>query len=978
MAPPKKETSIQLCQRVTTQGNTISIRMLEYLGTSKNAIPGFEALANEFIELCQTLWSIEAGLTESAKTPRNAIPVEVTQELDRRFRQVSDEFTVLQQMVNKFVDNDSGKGGGLGRRFRMMFADTDVEKMRTTLSRSRDSLKVSSAMFRWTIGDARADATMGIGYAGLIAALERINPSKARSLPPIGPPPETRLPSPPAKDMSPPAETLMPPNRLTDRPSLNDLRRTTTNPHSFNPDVRPYASERSLRNDDDLGLSPGIVDLHKNWRAPSVRSSDTTGSVRDTMYTNNTNPARYHSEPVYEDLSSEDSHRSRMLMEEKMAEISVHERYMNESMHSSTKYESLRLDSPMTSPWGPRHHTASKASGGKSAIVNAVEQRKHRILEQLLDSGARAEPQVEAGMLRTAAQNRDIESLAILLQYGMDANGIDREGITPLFAATQASCFESAKMLLKHSADTNLSAGPNSESPLSLAASENQIDFVQLYLSNGGNVNLIMDNGSTTLVQAMNKVVSPKLVELLLISGGDANAKNGEGTTALFQAIQANRVDLMAVLLDHGANPNLPGPKHPLWPSTYKPKCLALLLARGADHKKTPGLMELASSLKKLESIKILIEAGVSPNLRKDGVYTPLCSAIRDNSREIVTYLLENGADPNFNASEYPAFKCITHKRIHFLPQLVAAGVDLNSPKGIMETAIQFNDKDAMMFLFEHDVNPNDRTPEGNTALTTAIREGRGELVDMLLSHGADPAIRGQDWPLCMAVKQPAILKKLLPATPNPRAFRGVIEMAVVANQLESIKLLLAAGVSVEDKNCGVFSPLTTAIREDRKDIVRYLLDVANADINAPGEHLPIVKALRRYHGDAEILTMLLSRGADINKMHRGWNGVLQAFENGDAQILKMMIDMGGSVDLQAIDESGKPVIDIVTERGWEEGLALLFPNATPAAKARQGQHRRSFSISDWKWMSASLERGERYSSGDDTRTVSSGCIPGS
>ncbi|KAL1611193.1 hypothetical protein SLS59_000834 [Nothophoma quercina] len=937
MAPPKKETSVQLCQRVTTQGNTISIRMLEYLGTSKHAIPGFEALANEFIELCRLLWSIEAGLTESAKNPRHAIPVEVTQELDRRFRQVSDEFTVLQQMVVKFVDNDAGKGGGFGRRFRMMFADTDVDKMRTTLSRSRDSLKVSSAMFRWTIGDTKADATMGIGYAGLIAALERINPSRAPSLPPIGPPPETRLPSPPAKDVSPPAESLLPPTRLVDHPSLNDLRPTPTISHSFNPDVRQYASERSLRHDDDLGLSPGIVDLHKNWRAPSVRSSDTTGSVRDTMYTNNTNPARYHSEPVYEDLSSEDSHRSRMLMEEKMNDLSVHERYLHESVHSSTRYDGSRLDSPMAPSWAPRHHAASKASGGRSAIVNAVEQRKHRILEQLLDGGARAEPQVEAGMLRTAAQNRDIESLALLLQYGMDANGFDREGVTPLFAATQASCFESAKMLLKHSADANLSAGPNSESPLSLAASENQIDFVQLYLNNGGDVNMIMDNGSTTLVQSMNKIVSPKLVDLLLTSGGDPNAKTGEGTTALFQAIQANRVDLMTVLLDHGANPNLPGPKHPLWPSTYKPKCLQLLLARGADTKKTPGVMELASSLKKLESIKILIEAGVSPNLRKDGVYTPLCSAIRDDSRDIVAYLLENGADPNFNASEYPAFKCITHKRIHFLPQLVAAGVDLNSPKGIMETAVQHNDKDAMIFLFDHNVNPNDRTPEGNTALTTAIREGRGELVDLLLSRGADPAVRGQEWPLCMAVKQPAILKRLLAATPNPKAFRGVVEMAVVANQLESIKLLLAAGVSVEDKNCGVFSPLTTAIREDNKDIVRYLLDVAGADVNAPGEHLPIVKALRRYHGDAEILTMVLSRGADINKMHRGWNAILQAVENGDAKILKLLIDMGGSVDLQAIDETGRPVIDIVTERGWEEGLALLFPNAsTPPPRARQ------------------------------------------
>jgi ankyrin repeat protein len=113
-------------------------------------------------------------------------------------------------------------------------------------------------------------------------------------------------------------------------------------------------------------------------------------------------------------------------------------------------------------------------------------------------------------------------------------------------------------------------------------------------------------------------------------------------------------------------------------------------------------------------------------------------------------------------------------------------------------------------------------------------------------------------------------------------------------------------------------------------------LDVANADPNAPGEHLPLVKALRRYNGDTEILRMLLSRGADINRMHRGWNAILQAVENGDAEVLKLLIEMGGSVDLQAVNEEGRPVIDIVTERGWEEGLALLFPNAAPTSKAKQ------------------------------------------
>jgi hypothetical protein len=45
---------------------------------------------------------------------------------------------------------------------------------------------------------------------------------------------------------------------------------------------------------------------------------------------------------------------------------------------------------------------------------------------------------------------------------------------------------------------------------------------------------------------------------------------------------------------------------------------------------------------------------------------------------------------------------------------------------------------------------------------------------------------------------------------------------------------------------------------------------------------------------------------------------------------------MGGTPDLQAQGEDGRPVIDIVTERGWEEGLALLFPNASPPQRAKQ------------------------------------------
>ncbi|KAF2995039.1 hypothetical protein E8E13_000688 [Curvularia kusanoi] len=855
MAPGRKETTIELCKRVNAQGNTVSIRMLEYLSASKAPVHGFFSLATAFLDLARLVWSIEAGINESFKT-RKTYPVEITQELDTRFRHVYDEFVVLGQMVSKFIDNDNGKGG-FGKRMRMMFADSEVDKVRMTLVKSSESLKMSSAIFRWTIGDDHADEMMAIGYAGLIAALERLNPTRpVESNRRNTPPSSIQHPHPSSKSEQGQPDALLPPPRLADKSSLNGLRPATSDfADSNTTGMRPTLSDINLRHE-ELRLSPDVSYLHHEWAAPSVHSNE---SVRDMSHSASArSPDRHshsHSTP-YEDLAW-----SQLPVREHNSQSGMQEyRYPHDSYASHE-----RMDSPPIHSRAPPHMGMHpRALGGKEGLIMAVRHGQCRVVERLLSHGIKLDSVTQAGLLRIAIENKDPDTTSVLVENGVDASGADMDGVTQLFAATQVGSVDCAKILLKN--------------------------------------------------------------------GADANSKDSEGTTALFKAIQAGRTDLMTVLLDNGADPNLPCPKHPLWPSCYHPEALSLLLSRGADHKRTPGLMELAASLKKLESVKVLIGAGVSPNIRKDGAYTPLASAIRDNSAEIVTYLLDHGADPNFKAVEFPTHKCITHKRTHFLPQLVAAGADLHTPKGIVEVAVAHKDKDALLYLLGQGVNPNDRCPEGgNTALTTAIRENNLEFVDLLLKHGANPAVRGQDWPLCIAVKHPTVLKRLL-AFPGlkPQAFRGCVEMAVHAGELESVKLLIGAGVSVEDKNCGVFSPLTTAIREGHKDIVRYLLDEAHANPNMPGEHLPLVKALRSYDGhDMEVIQMLLSRGANINCMHRGWNAVLQAVENSDATILELLISLGGPVDLQVMDEDGRPVIDIVGDRDWEEGLALLFPKSS-------------------------------------------------
>ena len=184
-----KESLLELCSKATVQGNSISVRMLEYLSTVKNLPVGFKQLATDFLDLSRILWSIEAGLAEAAQN-KSRMPVDMVSELDTKFRKTSDDFSVLNQMIVKFLEYENkGALGKFQRGFRLMFSGTDIDKMRQSLIKDKEALRMSSMVFRWSVGDAKADSNVGIGYTGLVAALERINRNEPTTvIPPLTPP----------------------------------------------------------------------------------------------------------------------------------------------------------------------------------------------------------------------------------------------------------------------------------------------------------------------------------------------------------------------------------------------------------------------------------------------------------------------------------------------------------------------------------------------------------------------------------------------------------------------------------------------------------------------------------------------------------------------------------------------------------------------------------------------------------------------
>ena len=926
---------LELCQRATNLASTNSTRTVEYLSASKgHQTHGFRELAINFLELCQTLWPIQAGLLDASRL-EDQLPVDVAKELTGKVNQTISDFNALDTLLSRLLTYERKSGfskftKGLG----LMNVDTEIQKLSTSLAKDRDTLRMGSLAFKWILGDANLPSSMGSAYTSLVTALKGVNGSKTAL---NGAQPQRQHPTRESSMASPQQVAAKPSPALAQLPPLPDWHGTALETSVFQQPTKPaYAAPSPIPSPlaSPMETMPPTASLTKRQRQFDLQ----TPHPRTVLPTSPYSEKRSTGSMVREvDDSSGESRRGTLSSTE--SQTTAETMLQFEDMLKSYQYERSSAPKPyeylqnrrIPSPVASRNTVKQPPNAGsptlRSALVTAVQQRNHQVLEELLETRPSSDSIADLNLLNQAVVNADCGSLRLLLLSGAEPNRPDKDGITPLLTATEMSLVDVASILLKYGADPNLPAGSQLGSALSMSVAAHNLEFVELYLKHGGNVDGILPDGDTPFIKAVDGNAPVELVELMLTSGANPNSKTKFGKTPLLESLFARRLDIATFLLEHGANPNLAGPKHPLWPATHDPALLELLLSHGAKAKMAPGIMELATSMNSIEAVEVCLRHNVDPNIKKDGVYTPLCSAIRDDRADIVTLLIAHGADPNVPASEYPAFKCITHNRLHFLPEIIAAGADLHTPKGILETAVEHKNKEALLFLLNQGVNPNDRNSEGSTPLTTAIRENQDEMVDILLKHGASPAVRGQDWPICMAVKKPELLQKILPAIPKGYHAKGIVEMAVVANQLASVKLLLAAGFSVEDKTGGVFSPLTSALREERTEIVRYLLDEAGADINAPGEHLPIVKALRRCRGsnDIERIEMLLVRGADVNLVYRGWNAVMQAIERSDPKILRLMIEKGNKIDLQAEDDSGTAVIDFARERGWDEGVAMLL-----------------------------------------------------
>jgi ankyrin repeat protein len=208
------------------------------------------------------------------------------------------------------------------------------------------------------------------------------------------------------------------------------------------------------------------------------------------------------------------------------------------------------------------------------------------------------------------------------------------------------------------------------------------------------------DGSRIALISAV-RIGDKARVESLLAEGADVDARDEQGYTALHYAVIRKDLEIVRVLLDHGADlfAQVVSGQYSIGDSAITLAALyghsdivSELLSRGAsvdtrDRLGTTALMK-ATVIGNMETIRTLLENGSDVNARNNYGETALMFATNDSG--VVKLLVKHGAD--VNAESLGGFTPLMYAAQHSFPEkaeaLIAVGADVSARNVYGESAL--------------------------------------------------------------------------------------------------------------------------------------------------------------------------------------------------------------------------------------------------------------------------------------------------
>ncbi len=277
--------------------------------------------------------------------------------------------------------------------------------------------------------------------------------------------------------------------------------------------------------------------------------------------------------------------------------------------------------------------------------------------------------------LSYAAYDKNWEIVGLLLSASRDRHWGSAPYDAPLYRAVRAGNVEIARLAIEAGADVNLpSANPEEPTLLMVATGTSNLEMVRLLVEAGAEVNAVRGDrcalsvaaavGNGDLFEYLTPLTEAKLcrqarrilrktmddrrkredkltenfidaaaegnisaLRQAIDKGVDVNAIGSENYTALWVAAYWGRAKAARVLIEAGANLNLPDPEQ-----GWSPLMAAVGMSPIADRR---------------DVVQVLIEAGANVNTITRNGQTPLIKAAECGYLNMVECLLAAGADAN-------------------------------------------------------------------------------------------------------------------------------------------------------------------------------------------------------------------------------------------------------------------------------------------------------------------------------------------
>jgi uncharacterized protein len=333
-------------------------------------------------------------------------------------------------------------------------------------------------------------------------------------------------------------------------------------------------------------------------------------------------------------------------------------------------------------------------------LLEAIQANKLDEIKTLLSKIDISQQELSNALLSAVYRN-NVQAVEILLQTNADVNHVFNLG-TALTEAVDEGNIEIVRMLLCAGANTSIPLYGEVSPPLMIAAGKGDFKMVKLLIEAGADVNQIEPrSGDFAMASAAargyedifnylapltnselrekakeilplgihtrerEKNTNPLVKELsdfifegnlegvkeIIVRGGDVNGFDEIGGTPLCLATTKNNLEIVRLLLEAGANPNLADDCGRLPLDSGSSDITALLIEAGADvdTQNIDGrtdLMVTAGGWGRLQKMKVLLEAGANINVRDKNGKTALMYAVKERSNEEkITLLIEAGAD---------------------------------------------------------------------------------------------------------------------------------------------------------------------------------------------------------------------------------------------------------------------------------------------------------------------------------------------